>query len=225
MFNKTKTPKPEAQPVPIPDDLPDLTRGTTPVAAQAAPRTVPGKTTSLLSSDLTFEGNITGAGDLHIDGAVRGDVKVGRLTVGETGNVEGSVSGDFVEVRGRVVGSVSGKQVKLMGTAYVDGDITHEQLSIDVGAYFQGRCLQARKADQAAAPTPQQPVGFAAPSYSAPQPSPVPSPPPVAAPAPQPVQQQVAQAPAFAPAPVPQAAPQPVQHDTAQLIELKPGAA
>lgn len=224
MFNKTKTPKPEPTPVPIPDDLPDLTRGTTPVAAQAAPRAAAGKTSSLLSSDLTFEGNITGAGDLHIDGAVRGDVKVGRLIVGETGNVEGSVMGDFVEVRGRVVGSVSGKQVKLMGTAYVDGDITHEQLSIDVGAYFQGRCLQARKADQAAPAPAPQPVGFAAPSYSGPQPSPVPSAAPAPAPTAQPVQ-QVAQAPGFAPAPVPQAAPQPVQHETAQLIELKPGAA
>jgi cytoskeletal protein CcmA (bactofilin family) len=34
--------------------------------------------------------------------------------------------------------------VKLLSSAYVEGDITHEQLSIDVGAYFQGRCLQTR---------------------------------------------------------------------------------
>lgn len=216
MFSKNKPPKPEPQAVPIPDDLPDLTRGTTPVAAQpqaAAPRPAAAKQPSMLASDLSFEGNITGAGDLHIDGAVRGDVKVGRLIVGETGNVEGSVTGDYVEVRGRVVGAVNGKQVKLMGTAYVDGDITHEQLSIDVGAYFQGRCLQGRKAE---APAPSQPVGFAAPSYAAPQPI------PQAAPAPQP---QVAQAVAAQPAPppAPQPAPTAAQHSSAQLIELKPG--
>jgi len=194
MFSKTKPPKQESAPVPIPDDLPDLRSGQ-PVAAQsAAPAARPAgaKVASMLSSDLTFEGNISGAGDLHIDGAVRGDVKVGRLTVGETGNVEGTVSADYVEIRGRVVGAVMGKQVKLMGTAYVDGDITHEQLSIDVGAYFQGRCLQGRKPEGHAQPAP---VGFTTPSYSTPQAAPAPAAQPAAASA-----------------------------DSAQLIELKPGA-
>jgi cytoskeletal protein CcmA (bactofilin family) len=178
MFNKTKPTPPQQNTVPIPDDLPDLTQGRTgSPGANAAPaaRPAPQKTASLLSSDLTFEGNISGAGDLHIDGAVRGDVRVGRLTVGETGNVEGSVLADYVEIRGRVVGAVGGKQVKLMGTAYVDGDITHEQLSIDVGAYFQGRCLQGRKPE---APAAVAPVGF-----STPQPQPAPAPIPQAAPA------------------------------------------
>jgi cytoskeletal protein CcmA (bactofilin family) len=202
MFNKTKPTPPPQNPVPIPDDLPDLTRpGTAAAPGQAAapaPRPQPQKTASLLSSDLTFEGNNSGAGDLHIDGAVRGDVRVGRLTVGETGNVEGSVLADYVEVRGRVVGAVGGKQVKLMGTAYVDGDITHEQLSIDVGAYFQGRCLQGRKQEAPAAP-----VGFQAP---------------------QPVAQQPAPQPAPAPQPEPAPAPQPAAGDSAQLISLKPGA-
>ncbi|MBA4001146.1 polymer-forming cytoskeletal protein [Brevundimonas sp.] len=116
------------------------------------PSQVPtGKGLSTLSADLTFEGNVSGAGDLQVDGTVKGDLRVGRLIVGETGAVEGNVSADYVEVRGRIVGGVNGKQIKLLGTAYVDGDITHEQLSIDVGAYFQGRCIQGRRD---AAPTP-----------------------------------------------------------------------
>ena len=110
------------------------------------PSQVPtGKGLSTLSADLTFEGNVSGAGDLQVDGTVKGDLRVGRLIVGETGAVEGNVSADYVEVRGRIVGGVNGKQIKLLGTAYVDGDITHEQLSIDVGAYFQGRCIQGRR--------------------------------------------------------------------------------
>ena len=32
----------------------------------------------------------------------------------------------------------------------MEGDITHEQLSIDVGAFFQGRCAQFRPVAQAA---------------------------------------------------------------------------
>jgi cytoskeletal protein CcmA (bactofilin family) len=151
MFSKTNKPAPKDVPasVPTPNDLPDLTRGPQ-MSAAPAPRPLPARAVSTLASDLTFEGNVTGPGELVVDGTVRGDVKVARLTVGETGNVEGSVMADYVEVRGRVVGGVTGKQVKLISTAYVDGDISHEQLAIDVGAYFQGRCLQGRKDGQAA---------------------------------------------------------------------------
>ena len=175
MFSRSKPPRQDAAPVPVPP-LPDLKSPSAPQASASVPspavhRPLAGKAPSVLSSDLTFEGNITGAGDLQIDGAVRGDVRVGRLTVGETGNIEGNVQADYVEVRGRVVGGVNGKQIKLISTAYVDGDISHDQLSIDTGAYFQGRCLQGRKAAEAPAATV---TGFGAP-YAAPAPAPAPA--------------------------------------------------
>lgn len=168
MFNKTKSPAPSPQPradsgSSIPP-LPDLPTPGSPAAS--TPRPAPAASArglSTLSSDLQFEGGITGGGDLQIDGAIKGDVRVGRLIVGETGAVEGNVSADYVEVRGRIVGGISGKQVKLIATAYVDGDITAEQMSIDIGAYFQGRVLQGRR--EAPAPTP-------APRPAAPEPAP-----------------------------------------------------
>lgn len=172
MFSKSKPKAPEANTVPVPP-LPDLRApSSAPQSSAPAARPAASKAASVLAADLVFEGNVSGAGDLHIDGTVRGDVKVGRLTVGETGNVEGGVQADYVEVRGRIVGAVNGKQVKLMSTAYVDGDIAHEQLSIDVGAYFQGRCLQGRKAEPAPTPSYSAPTGFApAPAtFAAPEP-------------------------------------------------------
>ncbi|WP_332676980.1 bactofilin family protein [Brevundimonas sp.] len=166
MFNKTKSPVPPAEPranagAAIPP-LPDLPApGAAPRPAAPAPTSQRGLST--LSADLQFDGTITGSGDLQIDGSIKGDVRVGRLIVGETGAIEGNVSGDYVEIRGRVVGAISGKQVKLIATAYVDGDITAEQMSIDIGAYFQGRVLQGRR--EAPAPT-------AAPRPAAPEPAP-----------------------------------------------------
>ena len=162
MFNKTKSPAPQPQSrsdsgssIPPLPDLPAPGGSPAAAAPRAAAPAVSSRGLSTLSSDLQFEGNVGGAGDLQIDGQVKGDVRVGRLIVGETGAVEGNVSADYVEVRGRVVGGVSGKQVKLIATAYVDGDITAEQLSIDIGAYFQGRVLQGRReAPQATAPAP-----------------------------------------------------------------------
>ena len=165
MFNKTKSPAPQPQPPRSPSGsaippLPDLpVPGAAPAPRAPSPAPSSARGLSTLSSDLQFDGNISGGGDLQIDGAIKGDVRVGRLIVGETGAVEGNVSADYVEVRGRIVGAVSGKQVKLISTAYVDGDITAEQLSIDIGAYFQGRVLQGRReAPPAARPAPQPSV-------------------------------------------------------------------
>ncbi len=122
------------------------------------------KPASLISQDLTLEGGIVGEGELHVDGVIRGDVRVGRLTLGDTGHIEGSIQAESVDIRGRIIGTVTAKQVRLYGTAYVDGDITHEQLSVETGAFFQGRVLQSARQ---ASPAPAQP---------APAPKPAPAP-------------------------------------------------
>jgi len=176
LFNKTKSPAPSStQPradtgsaiPPLPDlPMPGGSSAAASPVSRVAASPVSSRGLSTLSSDLQFDGNISGGGDLQIDGAIKGDVRVGRLIVGETGGVEGNVSADYVEVRGRIVGAVSGKQVKLIATAYVDGDITAEQLSIDIGAYFQGRVLQGRReAPPAAAPRPSAAAASATPPH------------------------------------------------------------
>ena len=85
---------------------------------------------------------VTGPGELVVDGTVRGDVKVARLTVGETGNVEGSVMADYVEVRGRVVGGVTGKQASLSPLPMSTATSRTSNWAIDVGRfYFQGAAV------------------------------------------------------------------------------------
>ena len=148
--------KPANKPAPTPakSATPEPVAAPAPAAAMDAPRPKP-KVASLISSGITIEGGVTGDGELQIDGVVRGDVRVGRLTVGETGHIEGSVYAEAAEVRGRIVGSVTAKQVRLYGTSYIDGDITHEQLAMETGAFFQGRSLKfQRPAAPAPAPAP-----------------------------------------------------------------------
>jgi len=141
MFNK----KTKAQPA----SAPRLEPLATPVTVTVEPaRKQPPKVASLISSDISIEGGVTGDGELQIDGIVRGDVRVARLMVGETGHVEGSVFAEAVEVRGRVVGAITAKQVRLYGTSYIDGDITHEQLAMETGAFFQGRSLKFQRPAQ-----------------------------------------------------------------------------
>ncbi|WP_374570349.1 polymer-forming cytoskeletal protein [Phenylobacterium sp.] len=126
-----------------------------PASASDNARKAP-KVASLIAEHMALEGAIAGDGELHLDGSVRGDVRVSKLTIGETGHVEGAIVADTVEIRGRVIGTLSAKQVRLYGTAYVDGDITHEQLSIEAGAFFQGRSLKFQR--PAATPGPAAPA-------------------------------------------------------------------
>jgi cytoskeletal protein CcmA (bactofilin family) len=120
---------------------------------------------------MTLEGNITGGGELQVDGAIKGDVRVERVTIGEGGHVDGGVYAEAVEVRGRVNGSITAKQVRLHSDCHVDGDITHEQLAMETGAFFQGRSLRLqRPPTQNAQPTvtpPSRPAPAAAPAAPA----------------------------------------------------------
>ena len=114
------------------------TKGTEPVE-YSAPRKL--SVASLVAEGVRIRGDVVTDSDLHLDGAVEGDLSVGRLTIGESGLVTGAVQAETVEVRGRVVGTISARQVRLLATARVDGDISHTELSIEAGAHFEGRSL------------------------------------------------------------------------------------
>jgi cytoskeletal protein CcmA (bactofilin family) len=129
--------------------------GQPPAQAQAsAPR--PQAAGSVISNSLTLEGGVTGEGELQVDGVVRGDVRVGKVIVGENGHIEGSVVAEVVECRGHIIGSITAKQIRLFGTAHVDGDITHEQLAMETGAFFQGRSMKFQRPVQPSYQAPQQ---------------------------------------------------------------------
>lgn len=137
---------------PAPEPKPTTPAPTPVPAAQAAPRApepsrpaTRSSSLSTLSAGVKYEGNISGAGELQVDGSLKGDVRVSRVVIGEGGAVEGTVHADVLDVRGRVSGAIVAKQVKLFATARVEGDITQEQLSIEQGAWFQGRCNQAKR--------------------------------------------------------------------------------
>src|SRR6202040_1741901 len=104
------------------------------------------KAPSIIGADMVIEGDISGGGEIQVDGKIKGDVRIEHVTVGE-----GGIYSEAVEVRGKVVGSITAKQVRLYGACHVDGDITHEQLAMETGAFFQGRSLRLQRPAAAAA--------------------------------------------------------------------------
>lgn len=107
-------------------------------AAEAARRVT---LASLVAEGVRIHGDLETSGDLHLDGTVEGDLRVGTLVIGETGVVTGAIHADAIEVRGRVTGVICARRVKLWSTARVDGDISHTELAIEAGAHFEGRSL------------------------------------------------------------------------------------
>ncbi len=102
--------------------------------------TSPNATPSLLSADITIRGDLVAKGEVQIDGIIDGEVNCGKLIVGERATINGGIKADSVLVRGKVAGTINAKQVELMRSARVQGDILHETMAIEAGAYLEGMC-------------------------------------------------------------------------------------
>jgi cytoskeletal protein CcmA (bactofilin family) len=125
-----------------------------PVQVAPAPPPRP-KPASMIAQGVAIKGDVVGDGELHLDCVIQGDVRVGKLVLGPNARVEGAIHAQVIEVHGRVTGQISAKQVRLYGTAVVEGDITSEQLAMETGALFEGRSMRfQRPAPAAAAPAP-----------------------------------------------------------------------
>ena len=78
-------------------------------------------------------------GEIQVDGEIQGDVQCGSLLLGDKSQINGSVLAEDVVVRGRVLGSIRGLRVTLQAQSHVEGDIYHQSLAIEQGAYFEGK--------------------------------------------------------------------------------------
>ena len=116
---------------------------------------------SIISPDLKIIGDLKSSGDIQIDGRVEGDINSRLLTVGEQATVEGCIVADTVRISGTVLGQVRAKTVHLDKKARVTGDITHEILTMEAGAFFEGqvRRIEQTSGASSAKVAPLHPVG------------------------------------------------------------------
>ena len=94
---------------------------------------------SIIGEDLTIRGNVTSKGEIQVDGEIEGDIRCGSLLLGDKSKVTGGVVAEDVVVRGQIVGSIRGLRITLQAQSHVDGDIFHQSLAIEQGAYFEGK--------------------------------------------------------------------------------------
>jgi cytoskeletal protein CcmA (bactofilin family) len=53
------------------------------------------------------------------------------------------VIAEDVVLRGRLIGSVRALRVTLQSKCHVEGDLVHQSIAIEQGAYFEGKSLHA----------------------------------------------------------------------------------
>lgn len=94
---------------------------------------------SVLSSDLRIKGDISSDGAVEILGHVEGSVTAKALQIGVDGALNGTVSAETVEVKGRLDGRVSCVNLLLRGHAKVVADVTYRSVVIESGAEIEGR--------------------------------------------------------------------------------------
>lgn len=104
---------------------------------------------SILSQDLVITGEINTDGDVQIEGRLDGNIKATTLTIGEQGAVNGSITAGLVRVRGKMTGKINATTVELAETANVLADITQDHLTIENGAFFDGKCTRKTKSKNA----------------------------------------------------------------------------
>ena len=120
-------------------------------AAGARPVASSAGTFSVIGADIVIRGNITATADLHVDGAVEGDIACAALVQGESSRVEGAIEAETARLSGRVKGAITVRELVILRTARIEGDVHYDTLTIEQGAQVEGRFANDARA---AAPKP-----------------------------------------------------------------------
>lgn len=99
-----------------------------------------GEPPGIIGKGIQIKGNLSGSGDLIIEGRVEGQIRLrDHLTVEETGIIVAEIESDRLTVMGQMSGNINaGELVSITTTGTVVGDITTPLVKIDDGARYKG---------------------------------------------------------------------------------------
>ncbi len=98
-----------------------------------------GTTFSVIGADVVIKGDISASADLHVDGTIDGDIKCASLVQGETSTISGAVTAETARLAGKVVGSITARELVILKSARIEGDVHYDALTIEQGAEVDGR--------------------------------------------------------------------------------------
>jgi len=107
--------------------------------APGTPARPPAVSKSVLASDLRITGEISSTGTIEVLGEIEGNLTARGLIVGAEGRMNGTVSAENVEVKGKLNGQVATQTFALRASAQVEADIAYSSLVIESGAQIEGK--------------------------------------------------------------------------------------
>lgn len=107
------------------------------------------RVTSVLSSGISWKGQISGSGGVRIEGTFEGDIALrGLLVVGETGRVTcQQLRANVVVVAGAVKGDITAEKVDIRSTGRVWGNVVTAAFATEEGAFLRGQIRMEEQVD------------------------------------------------------------------------------
>jgi cytoskeletal protein CcmA (bactofilin family) len=94
---------------------------------------------SVIGPDLIIQGNLISRGEVQVEGEVQGDIHGSHIVIGEKARITGGIIAEECIIRGHVLGTVRSRRVLLQTNSHVEGDIYHQTVAIEQGAFFEGK--------------------------------------------------------------------------------------
>ena len=98
---------------------------------------------TIVGAGARLEGNVVSAGNLRIDGQVKGQINAeGDVALSPQSQVEADIRAQNVSIAGRFKGSVQAKgKAHLARGGRIDGNITSKTLVVEEGGIFHGQSI------------------------------------------------------------------------------------
>ncbi|GMN12928.1 polymer-forming cytoskeletal protein [Altererythrobacter sp. MTPC7] len=94
---------------------------------------------SVIGADIVITGDISASTELHVDGTVNGDLTCASLVQGEGSSVKGAIKAESARLAGTVDGSIDARELVILRSATITGDVHYDALTIEQGAQVDGR--------------------------------------------------------------------------------------
>jgi len=129
-------------PAPTPSPAPRSAAPAAPPAARPGVQALAIKP-SIISDAVTFVGELSSRGALHIDGSATGTVDAESITVGVGGRLEGTARCSTLHVKGSFSGTAICDELIIAEEAHVEGSLTYKTILAQRGAHVTGELTVA----------------------------------------------------------------------------------
>jgi cytoskeletal protein CcmA (bactofilin family) len=101
-----------------------------------------GNLNNIIAKGTSITGDIDAAGNIRIDGKIKGHIKCkAKVVTGKGSVIEGNIYAQNAEIEGDIIGILEINDILILKpTAVVQGDIRTGKLIVEAGAKFNGSC-------------------------------------------------------------------------------------